>query len=118
MLDKYLYGADAVVLVYDVSNFDSFGNLQEWLSACKGVLQSSKTEKTKTPHFALVANKIDLEHLRVIKSDRHHKFAQDLLQSLFLNKRYGASFWWRCRQPTKRRPPGQLCSCKVGNGGP
>ena len=73
MLDKYLYGADAVVLVYDVSNFDSFGNLQEWLSACKGVLQSSKT---KTPHFALVANKIDLEHVRTVKSDRHHKFAQ------------------------------------------
>ena len=31
----------------------------------------------KTPSFALVANKIDLEHLRAIKSDRHHKFAQD-----------------------------------------
>ena len=28
------------------------------------------------PTFALVANKIDLEHLRVIKSERHHKFAQ------------------------------------------
>ena len=31
----------------------------------------------KKPSFALVANKIDLEHLRAIKSDRHHKFAQD-----------------------------------------
>ena len=76
MLDKYLYGADAVVLVYDVSNYDSFENLQEWLSACKAVLQSSKAEKTKLPHFALVANKIDLEHVRTVKSDRHHKFAQ------------------------------------------
>ena len=28
------------------------------------------------PTFALVANKIDQEHLRVIKSERHHKFAQ------------------------------------------
>ena len=77
MFPKYLYGADAIVLVYDVSNYDSFENLQEWLSACKAVLQSSKAEKTKLPHFALVANKIDLEHARTVKSDRHHKFAQD-----------------------------------------
>ena len=44
MLDKYLYGADAVVLVYDVSNYDSFENLQEWLSACKAVLQGSNSK--------------------------------------------------------------------------
>ena len=31
----------------------------------------------RRPSMALVANKIDLEHLRCIKSDRHHKFAQD-----------------------------------------
>ena len=31
----------------------------------------------KMPVFALVANKIDLEHLKVIKSDRHHKYAQE-----------------------------------------
>ncbi len=30
----------------------------------------------KPPTFALIANKIDLEHLRTVKSDRHHKFAQ------------------------------------------
>ena len=45
MLDKYLYGADAVVLVYDVSNYDSFENLQEWLSACKTVLQNNKVDR-------------------------------------------------------------------------
>ena len=33
--------------------------------------------KEKSPCYALVANKIDLEHLRSVKSDRHHKFAQD-----------------------------------------
>ena len=33
-----------------------------------------QTEKAKTPHFALVANKIDLEHARTVKSDRHHRF--------------------------------------------
>ena len=42
MLDKYLYGADAVVLVYDVSNYDSFENLQEWLAACKTAVKNNK----------------------------------------------------------------------------
>ena len=34
-------------------------------------------QQEKPPSYALVANKIDLEHLRSIKSDRHHKFAQE-----------------------------------------
>ena len=49
------------------------------------------------PRYALVANKIDQEHLRVIKSERHHKFAQviycycelwysTLFMKLFLNR--------------------------------
>ena len=37
----------------------------------------SDASKTPPPHFALVANKIDLEHARTVKSDRHHRFAQD-----------------------------------------
>ena len=35
------------------------------------------------PRYALVANKIDQEHLRVIKSERHHKFAQVINILLF-----------------------------------
>lgn len=30
MLDKYLYGADAVLLVYDITNYSSFENLDDW----------------------------------------------------------------------------------------
>ncbi len=37
MLDKYVYGANAVLLVYDVSNHNSFENLEGWLMACKKV---------------------------------------------------------------------------------
>lgn len=73
MLDKYVFGAHAVMLVYDVANTTSFDNLAEWLTACQAAM--SGQEKVAT--FALVANKIDLEHLRAIKSDRHHKFAQE-----------------------------------------
>ena len=31
MLDKYVFGADAVLLVYDVTNAATFDNLNEWL---------------------------------------------------------------------------------------
>ncbi len=37
MLDKYIYGANAILFVYDVTNHDSFDNLQDWVTACKKV---------------------------------------------------------------------------------
>merc|ERR1719187_479271 len=73
MLDKYVFGANAVLLVYDVTNSVSFEHLQDWLNHARKILSG----QDKPPSYALVANKIDLEHLRSIKSDRHHKFAQD-----------------------------------------
>ncbi|XP_067139631.1 ras-related protein Rab-28-like [Centruroides vittatus] len=72
MLDKYLYGAHAVLLVYDITNHNSFENLQDWLGVTRQVFNSSNK-----PHLALVANKCDLEHMRAVKLDKHLKFAQD-----------------------------------------
>jgi Ras-related protein Rab-28 len=86
MLDKYVYGANAVILVYDVTNSRSFENLEDWLVSCRAVMNANVHPPTSAgaaamsrpaPVFALVANKIDMEHLRTVKSDRHHKFAQD-----------------------------------------
>ncbi len=37
MLDKYVYGAHAILLVYDVSNHESFDDLEGWLMACRKV---------------------------------------------------------------------------------
>jgi len=73
MLDKYVFGAHAILLVYDVSNVASFEILADWLDACRKCVSTQE----KPPTYALMANKIDLEHLRAIKSDRHHKFAQE-----------------------------------------
>jgi len=61
------------MLVYDVTNTATFESLEDWLEACRVCLAGAE----RRPSYALVANKIDQEHLRVIKSDRHHKFAQD-----------------------------------------
>ena len=72
MLDKYIFGAHAILLIYDVTNSKTFENLETWLRASQRVTGSME----KPPMYALVANKIDQEHLRTVKSDRHHRFAQ------------------------------------------
>lgn len=52
MLDKYIYGADAVLLVYDITNYSSFENLDDWYqTACRFLSDKKKC------HFFLVANK-------------------------------------------------------------
>ena len=77
MLDKYIFGAHAILLIYDVTNSKTFENLETWLRASQRVTGSME----KPPMYALVANKIDQEHLRTVKSDRHHRFAQVSLPS-------------------------------------
>ena len=52
----------------------------DWIRAASGVGGTSKggsdsLSNSFPPALALVANKIDMEHARVIKSERHHKFA-------------------------------------------
>lgn len=73
MLDKYVFGAHVVLLVYDVTSNASFEHLGDWLEICRKALAGME----KPPLYALVANKVDLEHLRTIKSERHHRFAQE-----------------------------------------
>ena len=55
-------------------------NIQGSASNDQGALSGAPSTSTSTqqirPRYALVANKIDQEHMRVIKSERHHKFAQ------------------------------------------
>ncbi|XP_070540033.1 ras-related protein Rab-28-like [Ptychodera flava] len=73
MLDKYVYGAHGILLVYDITNYSSFENLEDWLAIVKKVF----TDQEKMPHLALVANKMDLEHMRTVKQEKHMKFAQE-----------------------------------------
>ena len=43
-----------MLFVYDITNYASFENLEEWLATVKSVCQKTGT---KLPHLALVANK-------------------------------------------------------------
>lgn len=73
MLDKYLYGAHAILFVYDITKLNSFDNLNDWFGMIHQIFQ----EDCIMPHFALVGNKGDLEHARTVKPDKHAKFALD-----------------------------------------
>jgi Ras-related protein Rab-28 len=56
-LSTYIYGSDAIVLIYDITNYDSFVNLAEWLDVCRNSVGD------KQPHYALIGNKTDLFHM-------------------------------------------------------
>lgn len=73
MVDKYIFGAQAVVLVYDITNFDSFEALHDWLN----VIHRVHSAALSLPILALVANKCDLEHMRSVKQDRHANLAHE-----------------------------------------
>ncbi|KAK2117416.1 Ras- protein Rab-28 [Saguinus oedipus] len=73
MLDKYIYGAQGILLVYDITNYQSFENLEDWFTVVKKVSEESETQ----PLVALVGNKIDLEHMRTIKPEKHLGFCQE-----------------------------------------
>ncbi|XP_040275030.1 ras-related protein Rab-28 isoform X1 [Bufo bufo] len=88
MLDKYIYGTQGVLLVYDITNYQSFENLEDWFSMVKKVNEESETP----PFVALVGNKIDLEHMRTVKADKHQRFCQENgLGSFFVSAKSGDS---------------------------
>ena len=64
----YFKDAHGIILVYDVSNMDSFNSLSSWL---KEIKNNSNLE----PDIVLVGNKIDLEDRKVTK-EKGEKFAE------------------------------------------
>ncbi|KAI3351561.1 hypothetical protein L3Q82_020395 [Scortum barcoo] len=90
MLDKYVYGAHGLLLVYDITNYQSFENLEDWFSMVKKANEESDIQ----PVVALVGNKIDLEHMRTVKADKHQRFCQENgLISQFVSAKTGDSVY-------------------------
>ncbi|KAK7110992.1 ras-related protein Rab-28-like [Littorina saxatilis] len=87
MLSNYIFGAHGVVLVYDITNYSSFENLEDWYNSVKKVCAGGRV-----PHIALLGNKTDLEHMRTVKQDKHQKFAQEHgMTSYFVSAKTGDS---------------------------
>ncbi|XP_048746564.2 ras-related protein Rab-28-like [Ostrea edulis] len=86
MLETYVFGSNGILLVYDITNLASFENVEDWYNCAKKVFGKD----TKMPHLALVGNKIDLEHMRTVKMDKHQKFAQERgMSSHFVSAKTG-----------------------------
>lgn len=52
MLSNYISGADAILLCYDITNYESFANLEDWYRL---VLKAFNNKPL--PYIALVGNK-------------------------------------------------------------
>mmetsp|Transcript_10857 Transcript_10857/g.26624 ORF Transcript_10857/g.26624 Transcript_10857/m.26624 type:complete len:169 (-) Transcript_10857:496-1002(-) len=73
MIGNYLHKADAVLLCYDITSYQSFENLRDWLNLVQEYCDSGGG---KAPHLVLVGTKQDLNHLRAVKPVRHTQFCE------------------------------------------
>lgn len=65
-LENYISNADIVFLNYDVTNRDSFTNIEDWLIKVRKYCKSQK--------LYLIGNKVDLYNLRQVKEADHDMF--------------------------------------------
>eukprot|EP01041_Mallomonas_annulata_P005653 gene5653-11403_t len=82
-MEKYLTSSRVFFLVYDVTNPESFANLDDWLSMIR---------KYSTSEFVyLIGNKVDLIQHRQITEQQHDQFINDnnLRGGLFLSAKTG-----------------------------
>jgi len=86
MIGNYIFGAQAVLLVYDITNYQSFQNLEDWYNLVKKTFANAGS----MPYVALVANKADLTHMRTVKPEKHNEFADaNEMYSYFVSAKTG-----------------------------
>lgn len=65
MIETYLYGANYVLLVYDITKRDSYNKIMDLFRL------ATKYAENKKVIFGLVGNKTDLYHLHAVKMAEH-----------------------------------------------
>ena len=71
LVKNFFQNARVFLLAYDVTNEESFKNIENWVNGVK----LHKTEKHI--HFVLIGNKIDLDNNRKITKEEGEKFAEE-----------------------------------------
>lgn len=85
MVTNYIHGAHAVVLCYDITNYQSFQHLEDWYFLVKRTFNQQPL-----PYVAIMANKHDLSHMRAVKIEKHNQFAEENdLYSYFVSAKTG-----------------------------
>jgi len=72
MLSNYIHGSHAILLVYDITNYQSFQNLEDWMRLVRKVYS-----RNNLPYVALIGNKGDLDYLGAVSEERHNAFADE-----------------------------------------
>jgi len=67
-------GTSIVLLVFDITTYESFRNLNGWYL---NVLSASEIDKVKT-HFIIVGNKKDLESSREVSQDKIKGYSKEI----------------------------------------
>ncbi len=84
MVGSFVSGARAVILVYDLTNYQSFLNLDDWYRLIR------KTFGEALPVVCLVGNKSDLPNKRAVRQAKHTDFVNlNDFQSFFTCARTG-----------------------------
>ena len=68
---NYYHGSNAIIVVYDISNRDSFENLKKWIEDVEHYASSRVCK-------IIVGNKSDLEDKRAVSTDEGQDFAKAL----------------------------------------
>ena len=69
-LSKYISNSNIIFLNYDVTNADSFRNLDDWLIQIRKYCLNQQ-------HIYLIGNKIDLITIRQVTDIQHNSFIQE-----------------------------------------
>ena len=85
MIGNYIYGAQAVLICYDITNYQSFQDLEDWYRLVQHTFKGQQL-----PRVTLIGNKTDLNHLRTVKVEKHNQFAdENEMFSCFMSAKTG-----------------------------
>lgn len=80
MMLKYLFGAHAALVCYDVTDAQSFSDAEDWPAVARQSMGGRDGSQDRPPsqqeHIYLVGNKIDLIAQRVVTKARHDEFVR------------------------------------------
>ncbi|KAH8045156.1 GTPase [Aureococcus anophagefferens] len=94
---NHIFGAHAILLCYDITNYESFANLEDWRAAPgHGAARATRPTALARGGRATLrarrrqANKCDLSHMRAVKSEVHNRFAdENVLYSFMMSAKSG-----------------------------
>ena len=73
LIQNFFKNAEGVIVVYDITNVDSFDNLKIWIDSIK---QNMESKNIILP-VIIIGNKVDMEDMREISNEKAENFAKE-----------------------------------------